>query len=267
MLKAKTKNISIVLYKPKYAGNVGSVARAAKNMGISNIIVVGTNDFDREEMQQRSTHLAADVLDKIQYFEEQRMKLSADFNYIVGTTARLGKARGPFISPRAAAQDIADISQKNKVALLFGPEDTGLANDQLRLCHSVVTIPTSREFTSLNLSHAVMILCYEIFIASSPATCRRRKQRPNWRYHQELEGMYGQIKTLLADIGFLNPENPDYWMMHLRRFFTRAGILSREVKIIRGICRQLAVVRSPQKNLTLPGSSHRDCSRTLLLTA
>jgi tRNA/rRNA methyltransferase len=237
MLKARTKNISIVLYKPKYAGNIGSVVRAAKNMGIENIIVVGTNDFDREEMQQRSTHLAADVLDKIKYVQGVEEALGG-FNYIVGTTARLGKARGPFISPRAAAQDIADISQKNKVALLFGPEDTGLANEALRLCHAVVTIPTSREFTSLNLSHAVMILCYEIFIASSPATIAT-KATPNLAHLSELEGMYAQIKTLLADIGFLNPENPDYWMMHLRRFFSRAGILSREVKIVRGICRQL----------------------------
>ena len=237
MLKSKTKNISIVLYKPKYAGNVGSVARVAKNMGISNIIVVGTEGFDPEEMQQRSTHLAVDVLDKIQYFDEAQEALGG-FNYIVGTTARLGKARGPFVTPRAAAQDIADISQKNKVALLFGPEDTGLANEELRLCHSVVTIPTSREFTSLNLSHAVMILCYEIFIASCGATAVT-EATPKLARSQELEGMYGQIKTLLADIGFLNPENPDYWMMHLRRFFTRAGILSREVKIVRGICRQL----------------------------
>ena len=237
MLKSKTKNISIVLYKPKYAGNVGSVARVAKNMGISNIIVVGTEGFDPEEMQQRSTHLAVDVLDKIQYFDEAQEALGG-FNYIVGTTARLGKARGPFVTPRAAAQSLADISQRNKVALLFGPEDTGLANDQLRLCHSVVTIPTSREFTSLNLSHAVMILCYEIFIASSRATAVT-EATPRLARSQELEGMYGQIKTLLAEIGFLNPENPDYWMMHLRRFFTRAGILSREVKIVRGICRQL----------------------------
>jgi tRNA/rRNA methyltransferase len=237
MLKAKTKNISIVLYKPKYAGNIGAVARAAKNMGIGNIIVVGTTDFDREEMRQRSTHLAADVLDKIQYVESAEAALGG-FNYIVGTTARLGKARGPFISPRAVACDIADISQKNKVALLFGPEDTGLANEELHLCHAVVTIPTSREFTSLNLSHAVMILCYEIFITSSPATAAA-EATPKLALSSELEGMYGQIKTLLADIGFLNPENPDYWMMHLRRFFTRAGILSLEVKIVRGICRQL----------------------------
>jgi tRNA/rRNA methyltransferase len=237
MLKAKMKNISIVLYKPKYAGNVGAVARAAKNMGISNIVVVGTQDFDPEEMRQRSTHLAVDVLDKIQYVDSAAEALGG-FNYIVGTTARLGKGRGPFITPRAAAREIADISQKNKVALLFGPEDTGLANEELRLCNAVVSIPTSREFTSLNLSHAVMILCYEIFIASSPAAAAA-EATPKLALSQELEGMYGQIKTLLADIGFLNPENPDYWMMHLRRFFTRAGILSREVKIVRGVCRQL----------------------------
>jgi tRNA/rRNA methyltransferase len=229
------KNISIVLYKPKYAGNVGSVARAAKNMGIGSIIVVGTTDFDREEMQQRSTHLAADVLDKIQYFDNIDTALG-DFNYIVGTTARLGKARGPFIAPRVIAEKIVNVSRKNKIALLFGPEDTGLSNDELRYCHAVVSIPTARELKSINLSHAVIIICYEIFTASLPSI---EEATPKLALSKDLEGMYGQIKTLLAQIGFLNPENPDYWMMHLRRFFTRAGLLSREVKIIRGICRQL----------------------------
>ena len=237
MLKPKFRNISIVLYKPKYAGNIGAVARAAKNMGIHHMVVVGTGEYDNEEMLQRSTHLAADVVDHIRYVENVEDALGS-FSYIVGTTARLGKGRGPFVAPRVAAPDVAERSQQNKVALLFGPEDTGLANEQLRLCHSVVTIPTSREFTSLNLSHAVMILCYEIFVASSPVAST--EVTPKLALSSELEGMYEQIKTLLAEIGFLNPENPDYWMMHLRRFFTRAGILSREVKIIRGICRQLA---------------------------
>ena len=236
-LKARTKNISIVLHKPKYAGNVGSVARAAKNMGISKIIVVGSADLDREAMQQRSTHLAADVLDQIQYVDSIETAL-CDFHYIVGTTARTGKARGPFVAPRAAALEIADISQQNKVALLFGPEDTGLANEQLRLCHRVVTIPTSREFTSLNLSQAALILCYEIFIASSSAATGA-EATPKLARSSETEGMYEQIKDLLARIGFLNPENPEYWMLDLRRFFSRAGLLSREVKIVRGICRQL----------------------------
>lgn len=236
-LKAGTNNISIVLYKPKYAGNVGSVARAAKNMGITKIVVVGSTDLDREAMEQRSTHLAADVLDQIVFAESVEAALG-DFNYIVGTTARLGRARGPFVSPRAAAKKVADLSQKNKIALLFGPEDTGLTNDQLRLCHSVVTIPTSREFTSLNLSQAVMILCYEIFVACSTAGTAA-EATPKLALSSEMEGMYQQIKELLAKIGFLNPENPEYWMLDVRRFFSRAGLLSREVKIIRGICRQI----------------------------
>jgi len=236
-LKAKTKNISIVLYKPKYAGNVGSVARAAKNMGISKIVVVGETGLDREEMERRSTHLAADVLDSIRYCDAIEEALGG-FHYIVGTTARLGKARGPFVSPRAEAKKIAGLSQKNQIALLFGPEDTGLANEQLRLCHSVVTIPTSREFTSLNLSQAAMILCYEIFTAS-PDEGRVCQTAQKLALASELEGMYGQIRELLTKIGFLNPENPEYWMLDVRRFFSRTGLLSREVKMIRGICRQL----------------------------
>ena len=236
-LKAKTKNISIVLYKPKYAGNIGSVARAAKNMGITGIVVVGSKEFDREEMEQRSTHLAADVLDRIVY-EPSIEEALGGFNYIVGTTARLGRARGPFVTPRAAAQNVASLSQNNKIALLFGPEDTGLANEQLRLCHSVVTIPTSREFTSLNLSQAAMILCYEIFVAS-PSAAGAAEVAPKLALSSETEGMYRQIKDLLSEIGFLNPQNPEYWMLDLRRFFARSGLLSREVKIIRGICRQI----------------------------
>lgn len=232
---AKTKKISIVLYKPKYAGNVGSIARVAKNMGIGNIIIVGAADLDREEMERRSTHLAADMLNRIKYFDDIGEAL-ADFQYIVGTTARLGKARGPFNAPRKIAESIVDISRKNKVALLFGPEDTGLTNNELRYCQAIVTIPSSRDFKSLNLSHAVMILCYEIYTASLPVT---EEIPPKWARSEEVEGMYGQVKTMLSEIGFLNPENPEYWMMHLRRFFARSGLLAREVKIIRGICRQL----------------------------
>ncbi len=235
--KAKTKNISIVLYKPKYAGNVGSIARAAKNMGVNKIVIAGTKDLDREAMQQRSTHLAADVLDAITYRDTIEEALGG-FNYIVGTTARLGKARGPFVSPREAARNIADLSQNNSIALLFGPEDTGLANDQLRLCHSVVTIPTSREFSSLNLSQAVMILCYEIFVTEMTGE-KTGDKTPKLALSSELEGMYGQVQELLSRIGFLNPENPEYWMLDLRRFFSRCRLTSREVKIVRGIIRQL----------------------------
>ena len=237
LINEAAQNISIVLYKPKYAGNVGSIARAAKNMGITKIIVVGASDLDVHQMYPRSTHLAADVVDAIRY-EQTLEEALADFGHIVGTTARLGRGRGPFVSPRSAAETIAVMAPHNKVALLFGPEDTGLSNDEIHYCQSVTTIPTSEAFRSLNLSHAAMILCYEVFLALSEKT-KTTPVAPKWARSSEIEGMYDQLKSTLAAIGFLRPDNPDYWMMHLRRFFSRSGLLSREVKIIRGICRQI----------------------------
>jgi tRNA/rRNA methyltransferase len=91
-----------------------------------------------------------------------------------------------------------------------------------------------------------MILCYEIFIASRAAETAA-EAAPKLALSSELEGMYGQMKELLAKIGFLNPENPEYWMLDVRRFFSRAGLLSREVKIIRGVCRQLEWYASNKK--------------------
>ena len=233
--RAKTENVTIVLNKPKYPGNVGSVARCARNMGIEKIFVVGNRDLAPEEMKQLATHFAAGIVDRIQYFDELGEAL-AQFHYIVGTTSRRGSARGPVVCPREMAARIVDISQENEVALLIGPEDTGLSNDDLRFCHLLVTIPTSKQNKSINLSHAAMILCYEIFVAQMEAI---EAFTPRLAQSAELEGMYGHMKAVLMKIGFLNPENPEFWMMHIRRFLSRTSLLSKEVKIIRGICRQL----------------------------
>ena len=233
--KVKTENITIVLNKPKYPGNVGSVARCARNMGIEKISVVGNRDLAVEEMKQMATHFAAGIVARIQHFARLDEAL-AKFNFIVGATSRRGSGRGPVISPREMAERLIDISQDNEVALLFGPEDMGLSNDDLRFCHLLVTIPTSKHNKSINLSHAVMILCYESFTAHMEPL---EAFTPRLADSVELEGMYEQMKALLTKIGFLNPQNPDYWMMHVRRFLSRRDLFSKEVKIIRGICRQL----------------------------
>jgi len=234
-VRAKTENITIVLNKPKYPGNVGSVARCARNMGIEKISVVGNRDLALEEMKQMATHFAAGIVERIQHFDGLDDAL-AGFHYIVGTTSRRGSARGPVVSPREMAARLVDISQDNEVALLIGPEDTGLSNDDLRFCHLVVTIPTSKHNRSINLSHAAMILCYEIFVARMESL---EAFTPRMAASAELEGMYGHIRALLMKIGFLNPENPEFWMMHIRRFLSRTNLFSKEVKIIRGVCRQL----------------------------
>ena len=231
----KTANIAIVLNKPKYPGNVGSAARCAMNMGIDKLVVVGNRDLDMEEMKTMATHVAAYIVDGIRYFDFLDEAL-AGFTYIVGTTARRGSARGPVVSPREMAETLADISKNNEVALLFGPEDTGLSNDELRFCHLVVAIPSSRQFKSINLSHAVMIICYEIFVAKANP---QDSFSPRMATSAELEEMYDQMKGLLLKIGFLNQQNPDYWMMHIRRLLSRTKLFSKEVKVLRGICRQL----------------------------
>jgi len=229
------ENIAIVLKDPKYAGNIGSVARAAKNMGIEKILVVNGRELPPAEMKRTSTHLAAEMIDTIRYFDDLYEAL-AGFEFVVGTTARLGSVRGPVVSPRQMATSLVDISRHNRIALLFGPEDTGLANEDLRLCHGLVTIPASERFRSINLSHAVMILCYEIFTAQRGDL---ETFTPRLATVAEIEGMYGQIRQMLQVIGFLNPQNPEYWMLHVRRLFSRTRLFSRDVKIIRGICRQL----------------------------
>jgi tRNA/rRNA methyltransferase len=232
-MQAAQDNITIILNKPKFAGNVGAVARCAKNMGLKKICVVAGDHLSREAMRPQATHVAAELVDNIWYCGSLEEALG-DFQYIVGTTARTGFARGPVVTPRQMAEKIVDVSQNNSVALLFGAEDRGLTNDELRWCHLMVNIPTG-GFTSLNLSHAVMILCYEILVTETGEAAFQ----PKLATAAELEGMYGQIGDLLQKIGFLNKENPDYWMMHIRRFLSRTHLQSREVKIMRGICRQL----------------------------
>lgn len=228
-------HIAVVLQRPKYAGNIGSVARAMKNMGLSRLIVSETGPFPVEEMKMMSTHFAADLIDHIQYYGQLSDAL-ADFQYIVGATARLGSVRGPVISPRDMAARLVDISQNNRIALLFGSEDKGLSNDDLRYCHGLITIPVSDALRSLNLSHAVMVVCYEIFLAG---TTKKGAFTPKVASSAEIEGMYGQLKEVLMDVGFLNPQNPEYFMTHIRRLFSRTHLFARDVKVIRGICRQV----------------------------
>ncbi len=234
-LKATLEHIAVVLNHPKYAGNIGSAARCAKNMGIERLIVVSDPEYRQEEIRQMSTHLAADVVDSIVYFRDLGEALSG-FNYIVGTTARLGLARGPVVSPREMAEQVIEISRDNEVALLFGPEDTGLTNDDLRYCHTVVSIPTSERFRSLNLSHAVMILCYEISVAETGIPVRFT---PKWP-HPGTGGDVRAHRCASAGNWFSEPGKSRVLDDAYPAAVFPDTAPGQEVRIIRGICRQLS---------------------------
>jgi tRNA/rRNA methyltransferase len=223
-----------VLYQPRYPENIGSVARAMCNMGFSRLVVIDPPNYDQNKILKLATHAASNVVDNSCICTGLKNTLS-NFNYVVGTTARLGGQRQVVNTPSKLAQKLIPISIENRIAILFGPEDRGLSNEDIRYCHDLVNIPTA-EFSSLNLAQAVMIMCYEIFTAGLE---KCTEYTPRLATRHELDGMYDQLKDILVRISYINPENPDYWINKLRRFFSRLQLRAKEVSIIRGICRQI----------------------------
>lgn len=227
-------NVSVVLQGTKYPENIGSTARAMKNMGLNNLILVNPVNTEKDRMLMMSTHGAADIIENMQIYNDLREALSV-FQYVVGTTARLGGQRQTVRSPKQLIRELAPLTQNNQAALLFGPEDRGLTNAELQLCHIMVNIPTA-EFASLNVSQAVLIICYELLTASIP---EKTEFTPRLAGRHELDGMYDQLRDILVKINYINHENPEYWMTKIKQFGTRIRLKAKEVSIIRGICRQI----------------------------
>jgi tRNA/rRNA methyltransferase len=226
--------LSIVLHRPQYPENIGAAARAAANMGISRLILVSPKNCDLTRILKMATLSVADLVENMEVYTDLPTALQP-FNYVVGTTARTGGQRRELKTPREMAAELIPICTNNKAALLFGPEDRGLTNVQLRYCHALVTIPTS-GFSSLNLAQAVMILCYELMLAGNQSP---EQFVPRLATRRELDGMYEHLKETFLKINFINHDNPDYWMQNIRGFFSRVGLRARDVKIIRGICHQI----------------------------
>jgi tRNA/rRNA methyltransferase len=232
--RIRLDHMAIVLNKPRYPENIGSAARAACNMGIGRLVVVGPENLDMERVSALATHAAGAMVADMENYDNLADAL-AQFRFVVGTTARLGGERQRVTSPAQMARQLVPISQENPIALLFGPEDRGLTNEELRLCHALVNIPTA-QFSSLNLAQAVMVLSYELFKVSLPES---GAATPRLATRIELDGMYSHIKDILVRINYIQPQNPDYWMNKIRHFFSRLELRGGEVSIIRGICRQI----------------------------
>lgn len=230
----KPENISIVLHMPKFPENIGSSARAMKNMGINDLLVVAPDDFDLAKIGKMATHACMDIVNNIRQFNTLNEAL-AGFSYVVGTTARVGKNRQVIHDPAELATSLIPVSENNRIAIVFGREDRGLESEEVRLCHALVNIPT-HAFSSLNLSQAVMIICYELFRAKGEIP---QDFLPTLATRFELEQMYSHLQDILIKINFMQKDNPDYWLNNFRSFFSRLPLRAKEVRIIRGICRQI----------------------------
>lgn len=230
---------SIILVDPSLAVNTGAVARAMKNMGFTGLRVVcpdGTSEHLSDHARRMASG-AEDVLDQAQVFPSLGEAL-ADIQLVAGCTARKGKGRNPVLHPKDLRGYTAEYGPETRLGIVFGREDRGLTNAELDLCHLVVTIPTAPEHPSLNLAQAVLLVCYELIGRKAPNT-PHEPARGSLATSEELEELYQHGREVLLRIRFLDPQNPDRILRVLRRILGRAGPDSREVKILRGILRQM----------------------------
>ena len=227
-------NLRVVMVRPHGSGNIGSVARAMKNLGAKELAVVGkarTRSFWARAM---AVH-GRDVLAEAKCYDSIRAAI-AGCNLVVGTTCRSGLYRSHSQSPREVAPEIVRAAQNGKVALIFGPEDHGLSNKDLEHCQLLVTIPTHPEYQSLNVAQAAVIFLYELYVASlTPAGDEgiRRAEA------EQVERLFDIMRNSLLKIGFLDSENPEHILLALRRILGRGGLEEKDVRILTGMFRQI----------------------------
>lgn len=242
--KANLENLAVVLVNPMYPENIGATARACANFGVTNLIVVNPESLDQEKIKAMATKGGLPIVENMKVFQDLEEALR-DFQYVVGTTARLGRRRMVYHTPKEIAPYLCELSVKNRVAILFGNERFGLSNEHLGLCDKVVTIPTTEQ-ASLNVAQAVVVILYEIFQhASNPVF-----PRPQLATQQELTIMYKIIEATLEAIDYIPHENKVLWHTNIRRFLSRLELTSKEVKIIQGFCRQLLWALGKEINLS-----------------
>ncbi len=230
------KNIRVVLVRPLYGGNLGAICRSMKNMALRDLVVVAPSpNLDFAEAHTRAVH-AVDVLDGRRQCDTLAEAIG-DCAVAAATTARPGLYRKHARTPREIAPRLLEAAGAgNKVALVFGTEDDGLSNEEMALCPQLIRIPSSHRYASLNLAHAVMICCYELFVASGI-------YEPPREAHPEAgivlrERMLEMWRETMRDTGFFDQGKEEHMMMAFRRIFARAPLTEADVNILMGVARQ-----------------------------
>ena len=235
MPRLRLDNVAVILVGTKHPGNIGAAARAMHNMGLRDLRLVAPRCRIDDEARRRARG-GAGVLEAARTFRSLRTALRG-VHLAVGTTARTGGNRREVSQPRTLAPRILETAARQRAALVFGPEDTGLIDDDLLLCQALARIPTEAGARSLNVAAAVMVFAYELRLASlerEPATVSALAG------HESVECMYGQLEEALLGIGFLHVQNARHMMFAFRRLFGRAGLTETDVGILRGVARQIA---------------------------
>lgn len=244
-MKSSLDNVSIVLVDTKTPANIGSVARAMMNMGFSRLVLVDPPEDKHGEARKLAAG-ANEILDNVEVHHMLKDAVS-DQGLVIGASRHKGRRRRNIHTPREMAEQAIPLLGRNKVSLVFGNEVNGLEHTDLALCHELISIPSSAAFSSLNLSHAVMVVMYEFFIAAAATSCQEDTELAPDR---ELERFYEHMKSTLLDIEFIDDRNREHMMSSLRQLFGRARLDAREVGILRGILSAMdRIFHSKQKDV------------------
>ncbi len=227
-------NLSIILVQPQGPINIGAVCRVMMNFGFTRLRLVDPTRHYKSLLAKKMALSAFHVLEKAPVFEDLEQALS-DIQVAFGTTRRFGKYRKDFFTPSGAAKKINQDFQDLKCALVMGPEDTGLETKDLDLCQHFITIPTHEGYPSMNLSHALSVLLYEVALKSDTGKAFVDPQPKKLATGEEIEHMFDHMRKTLQDIDYLDKQNPDHLLRTFRRLFGEAGLTSRDTRIIRGL--------------------------------
>ncbi|WP_035055517.1 RNA methyltransferase [Andreprevotia chitinilytica] len=243
-------NIRVVLSHTSHPGNIGSTARAMKNMGLTRLYLVNPKEFPSEVATSLASS-ADDVLDNAIVVDSIEKALEGT-SIQVAMTARRRELTLPLQTPRKLVPElIAEAQSGTEIALVFGTEMSGLTMDEVRQCNRMVTIPTNPDYSSLNLSQAVQVLTYELRATLLDDVSYLEEKR-HYASHEYIELFFKHLEETLITIGFLRPHAPKRLMPRLRRLFLRTHLEQEEVDILRGICR--AAVEFERKPLP-PGKT------------
>ena len=230
-------NVRIVLVATTHPGNIGAAARALKNMGLRNLVLVAPKIWPALEALSMAGS-ALDVIDNTRVVDTLQEAI-ADCHLVIGTSARLRNMPVPLLDPPACAALVVEQMPQRQIALVFGREANGLSNDELLMCHYHVHIPVNEEYTSLNLAAAVMVLCYELRKTALAREGGAPGVAVEWDQElatmDELERYLVHLDEVLARLEFHKSDGSKQLMRRLRRLYQRIRPDRMEINILRGI--------------------------------
>ena len=226
--------ISIILLETQDSGNIGAVCRAMANFDFSELIVIDPQCSIKDIQSKKRAKNAQDILQKIKI---KKKKILNDFDYLIGTTAKLGTdyniPRSP-LTPQQLAEKL--VGTTAKIGILFGREDRGLSNEEISQCDFIVSIPSSKRYHTLNLSHAVSIICYELFTKTMQKKIFSEyplAQKP------EKDALLKKIDTILDSVEFTTKEKKETQRLIWKRILGKSFLTQREIYALHGFFEKL----------------------------